>query len=159
MNRYSRLHREENKATEAAEGLFRKFEFVGWRLSTPAPIPEHAEIPHFEHCRTRGESRLLKSLYIRDRQPGTSFPTARREQAQLYWPHGAWDVRGRPTGPVEDSTGTARKYSGGRHGRSDQGFSLGCVGSLRQRRSSASIGRSRENLNLPLSSRKSATKP
>jgi hypothetical protein len=32
MNRHSRLYREENKATEAAESLFRKFESVGWHL-------------------------------------------------------------------------------------------------------------------------------
>jgi hypothetical protein len=36
MNRHSRLYRREKEATEAAEILFRKFESVGWRLSTPA---------------------------------------------------------------------------------------------------------------------------
>lgn len=37
MNRHSRLYGGEKEATEAAQSLFRKFESVGWRLSTPTP--------------------------------------------------------------------------------------------------------------------------
>jgi hypothetical protein len=36
MNSHSRLYGGENEATEAAEILFRKFESVGWCLSSPA---------------------------------------------------------------------------------------------------------------------------
>jgi hypothetical protein len=35
MNRHSKLYGGVNEATEAAEILFRKFESVGWRLSSP----------------------------------------------------------------------------------------------------------------------------
>jgi hypothetical protein len=36
MNSHSSLYRGEKEATEAAEILFRKFESVGWRLSSAA---------------------------------------------------------------------------------------------------------------------------
>jgi hypothetical protein len=46
-NRHSKLYRGENKAREAAEMLFRKFESVGWRVFSPS-LPQQAPIRRSE---------------------------------------------------------------------------------------------------------------
>jgi hypothetical protein len=68
-NRHSRLYGGENKAREAAEMLFRKFESVGWHVYSPAlprPLPIRRSEPLTYDLRRKDstERRNMKRLRL-----------------------------------------------------------------------------------------------